>query len=453
MSIFGPFRFAGFRTLWAGLSLSVVGDQLFAVVFSWVAVQAFGGAAGYLSALKAAILFAAALFVGRWANSHDQRHCMIAADLSCAAVLVFIVSIWSFTGEISAWMLVVALVGLGIGEATFRPALQSVVPDLVKDPKLLPAANGLLDATGRAARLAGPALIVPLSLVLPIKHFLSVDAVSFMLSALAVIMIGGSSAPPDRTRARKSMIVSALHGFRATCRHPVLSYTLATYGLLNAAWNTVYYLALPMLIITQGVSGPTGGGIGALALIISVYGGSNLISTLFFGNLGLPARPQLHIFGGCLVIGCGLLLLAPVGYLPQDWRLPAYLAIAAATAVGGPMKDIPFAVLRQTCLAKEDVPAAMRAYLLVHSSGMVLGWLLIPSAVSLVGAVGNHYHRRRDYSWRWYGRLCPSRRLAQPPPPGDLTARLAIPGTGRRLAYASLAAGLQTPSVGFPDMP
>lgn len=388
MRILSPFAMPGFAVLWSGLSLSIIGDQLFAVVFTWIAVEVFGGGAGYLSAAQAAILLVATLLAGSWTDAHDQRHCMIAADLWRAFVLIFVVGVWSMNGEVQAWLLIVALIGLGSGEAVFRPALQSVVPRLINDTARLPAANGLLDATGRAARLVGPAMIGPLAMILPVKHFLSVDALTFLVSAFAVFSIGRLRSAKRGSAKREAFVASVLRGFRATRHHPVLNYTLATYGLLNAAWNTVYFLALPMLIMKNDIKGPGNSGIGALGLIIAVYGGANLIATLIFGNRDLPSRPQYPIFGGSLVIGFGLLLLAPIGLLPHEWMLPAWLLVAAATAIGGPMKDIPFAVLRQSSLASRDIPAAMRAYLIVHSTGMLLGWLLMPAAIALVGPTG-----------------------------------------------------------------
>jgi hypothetical protein len=52
---------------------------------------------------------------------------------------------------------VAAIVVLAIGQAVFQPALQAVLPTLVDDPRLLPAANGLLEAqiymSLRSARL------------------------------------------------------------------------------------------------------------------------------------------------------------------------------------------------------------------------------------------------------------------------------------------------------------
>ena len=393
MRLLAPFRMPGFAVLWSGLSLSVIGDQLFAVVFSWIAIKAFGGNAGYILALQSLTLFCATVAIGHWADTRDQRHCMIAADIARAVVLLFVVIMWSVADEPSPWLLIVALIGLGVGEAAFRPALQGVIPELIPEKPLLPAANGLLDATGRAARFIGPAMIGPLTTVLPIRHVLSVDAASFMLSALAVLSLGGLEAAgaarrAPRPRRKDSFLGGVARGFRATRCHPPLHYTLATYGLLNAAWNTVYYLALPMLIMSRDVKGPGDTGLGALGIIIAVYGASNLLSTLVFGARTLPHRPQWPIFGGSIVIGTGLLLLAPVGLLPDPWLLPAYVCVAAMTAIGGPMKDIPFAVLRQTCLAPEDIPAAMRAYLIIHSTGMFLGWMLMPALIAAIGATG-----------------------------------------------------------------
>jgi MFS transporter, DHA3 family, macrolide efflux protein len=38
--------------LWGGLSMSSIGDQLGIVAIAWIAVSAFGPAAGYLAALQ-----------------------------------------------------------------------------------------------------------------------------------------------------------------------------------------------------------------------------------------------------------------------------------------------------------------------------------------------------------------------------------------------------------------
>jgi hypothetical protein len=63
------------------------------------------------------------------------------------------------------------------------------------------------------------------------------------------------------------------------------------------------------------------------------------------------------------------------------------MASAALSAIGGPMKDIPMAVLRQTRLAPADMGAAMRALMAVNSAGTLAALLLAPSLTASVGVL------------------------------------------------------------------
>jgi MFS transporter, DHA3 family, macrolide efflux protein len=66
--------------------------------------------------------------------------------------------------------------------------------------------------------------------------------------------------------------------------------------------------------------------------------------------------------------------------------LPGLAAAAALGAAGGPMKDIPVAVLRQTRVAPADLGAGMRAYIAANSAGMLAATLLTPSLLTLFSA-------------------------------------------------------------------
>lgn len=59
--------------LWGGLSLSAIGDQLYTVALTWIAVSVLGANAGYLTALQAGIVLLAVLGIGRWADRWDSR--------------------------------------------------------------------------------------------------------------------------------------------------------------------------------------------------------------------------------------------------------------------------------------------------------------------------------------------------------------------------------------------
>jgi MFS transporter, DHA3 family, macrolide efflux protein len=387
--IFYPLRSPPIALLWGGMSLSAVGDQLYAVALTWIAVGVFGAYAGYLSALQAFVALLAVLGLAGWADRWDQQRSMIGADLARAAVLAAGVVIWLATGGPSAALLIGIIGLLAMGEAVFRPALQAVLSSVVADVRLLPAANGLLDATNRSARLLGPGLVALFAGIVPLVHFLTLDALSFLASAAALLLIGRLR--PNLPRIRRSDSETIWHGIargiRATAEHPLLRYCLAIAGPQNGAWYAVYFLCLPLLIAHHSVGGPGSTGVGAYGLVLSAYGCTNLAATVVFGSLLLPSRPQFQIFGGTLVAGCGLGLLALASFLPAPWLLPGLVTAAALGAVGGPMQDIPVAVLRQTRLRPTDVAAAMRANMAARSAGILLAMLLAPGAIALAGVV------------------------------------------------------------------
>jgi len=383
--IFSPLRGRPMALLWSGLSLSAIGDQLYAVALTWIAVGAFGANAGYLAALQAGIVLLAALGIGRWADRWDSRFSMIAADVMRAAILLVIVLMWLATGAIGGLQLIAAVAVLGIGQSVFQPALQTILPRLIEDKSLLPAANGLLDATDRSARLIGPGLIGLIGAWIPVMHFLTLDAASFLASAAAVAFIGRRSGPTPRPHRAEPALANIQRGVRAMRRHKLLGYLFETSGLLNGAWYAAFYLALPLVISQREVGGP-GGGIAAFGLIISAYGFTNLAATLVIGSRKMPAQPQGQMFGGNLLMGLAIVLLALASRLPADWLLSGLMASAALGAAGGPMKDIPMAVLRQTCLQPSDMGAAMRAYMAATSAGTLVAMLLAPSLIGAIGA-------------------------------------------------------------------
>jgi predicted MFS family arabinose efflux permease len=168
--------------------------------------------------------------------------------------------------------------------------------------------------------------------------------------------------------------------------HKLLGFVFQTGGLLNGAWYAAFYLALPLLITQRGVTGPGGSGIAAFGLVISAYGCTNLAATLVIGSRTMPAQPQGQMFAGNLLMGLAMLLLALAASLPAGWILLGLMASAALGAAGGPMKDIPTAVLRQTRLHQADMGAAMRAYMAVTNAGTLAAMLLVPSLIEAVGA-------------------------------------------------------------------
>ncbi len=385
MRLLQPLRHRAMALLWGGLALSAVGDQAYNVAFAWIATEAFGAGAGFLVALGPLAGLLTLAFGGRIADALPPGRAMVWADLARAAALLIVVAGWTIAGRPPASALMLAVVILTAGMAVFRPALQAVLPPLLPDRGLLPAANALLDGTERIARLLGPALAGLLSAALPLQHLLTLDAATFLASAAAVWAIGRRHDIPAIGRTLPGGgLAGFLHGFRATWRHPVLGYVVATSGVRNGAWYSAYFLLLPLA--TQA-----GLPLSAYGLVISAYGCTNLAGNLVVGSRPMPANLARQIFSGNLCVGLGILGVGIAAALPAGWLLPVAMAASGLAAVGGPMQDIPVAVLQQTAQPRGDVPAAMRAMMASSQSGVLAALVLAPlltAVLPLAGVIG-----------------------------------------------------------------
>ena len=87
--------------------------------------------------------------------------------------------------------------------------------------------------------------------------------------------------------------------------------------------------------------------------------------------------------------------------LPQRWVLAGMCAGAALAAVGGPMSDIPVAVLRQTRLAATDQAAAMRATLVMWNLGTLVALAGSPALFATIGVAPAVIRRQRVHLRLW----------------------------------------------------
>ncbi len=363
--------------LWGGLATSAIGDQLFTVVLSWVAVGAFGTAAGYLTVLQGAASLGVLLFVGHLTDRLNPLRVMAAADLARAAVLAVTVAVWLATGAAQGWTLVACVVVLAGGMSFFRPAMQASLPGLARDAAMLPGANALLDTTERIARLLGPGLVGLASALVPLVHFVSLDVMTFAISAVAVMGVARVRAvPASRAAAGEPALAAMVRGVRVVRAHGVLGFVLACTGLMNGAWYAAFFLGLPLIIAKAE---PGAAGLAQYGMMISAYGSANVLGTLVMGSRALPVRPGLWIAAGNAVLGGGILLLGLVAaFAPAKWLVPGLAVASAISAFGGPMQDITVAVLRQTELPRADLPAAVRAFMAVNALGLLLTLAVMP---------------------------------------------------------------------------
>lgn len=189
---------ADFARLWAGQAVSTVGDFVFDTTLTiWVATRllahsqwAPAAVSGLMLCALAAVIVVgplAGVFVDRW----DRRRTMLASEVVRAALvaaLALVLLLPTSALPVGVWLGIVYAVVLVLNAAGqfFNPSRFSLVADLVPDPVDRARAFGLSQATASTAAIVGPPLAAPLMIAAGVEWALVVNALSYVVSFVAV---------------------------------------------------------------------------------------------------------------------------------------------------------------------------------------------------------------------------------------------------------------------------
>lgn len=361
--------------LWLSQVLSAVGDQLYTLAATWLAIEVAGSRGGLVAAASSATTLGCGLLGGALADRWSRRTTLLVADLLRAALVLSLPVVAQF-GTIHLWHLAGVAAAVGALGALFSPALQASLPRLVDGPAALQAANSLLDLTWRLALVVGPGLAGALLTVLPLPHLFTIDAASFLVSAAAVLALGRRlGAPfPDTAAARPGLRAVIGGAARAVWAHRPLSWGIAAGGVGNLTFAAAFFVGAPLL-----AAGRLGGGAGVYGLLLAAYGAGGVAANLLLGGVTLR-RQVAAMCAGPLVSGAGLLLLAVAP------GVPAACLGAAVAAMGAPLHGIPLLVLLQTELPEGRIATAYSLRMTVSGVGAALGLVLAAPLFAVASA-------------------------------------------------------------------
>jgi MFS family permease len=213
----------GFTWLWAAHAVSAYGTWVAFGAIPLLAIDVLHASALAVSVLDAAALAVAALVVlplGPWIDHRAERPVMIGMDLArflatASVPLAYVLGLLSY-GQ----LLIVSVVSASAGIA-FTAASGAFLKHLVRGDRLL-AANGRFESTSWAATAVGPPLGGALiGLLGPVTTILA-NALSYLLSSLAILRIRGSDIAAHRDPATRLRAADLLTGWRIIRHERVL---------------------------------------------------------------------------------------------------------------------------------------------------------------------------------------------------------------------------------------
>lgn len=318
--------------LWLSQLLSATGDQIYLVAALWIAAQISPACTALVAASEFGSAFVCSLFAGVYADRVNRIKAMIVADL-VRALVVLTLPVAAYYGSITIPHLILVGITLGSLGTLFDPCLSAVIPAVALDAEALHSTNALMDATKRLARTVGPGLAGLLAACIPISQFFTIDALSFLASAIGIAYLGykykSQFAETAQDAPQHEGIVAELKEALASAKtNRVLARDFATFAIANFAYAIAYTVGLPTVSQQR-----YGGAIGAYGYLIGAYGAGSLVGNLFLGNLA-AGRSSLIIFIGYLIWGAGFLI---IGLAPS---LPIALLGSALGAIGSPLVNV-----------------------------------------------------------------------------------------------------------------
>ena len=280
-----------FWKFWTGETISSFGSSITQFALPLLVFKLTG------SAVSLGIAFAMfglphlffGLVIGAWADRLDRKRLMIVVDLLSAA-MVASVPLASVAGALSIWWIFAcgfALATLGI---FFQAAEFAAIPSLVERDQLV-TANGRIQASFSAATIVGPLAAGAVLALVPIESLLYIDALTFVVSALALALIARPFNAP-RQAVRSSIRADVVEGLRYVLQHPVLRNISAMMAIINLVSVTVYaqivLFAKQRFAVSDSELGLLFAADGAGVVVMSLAAGP-LRSRYSFGNVALGA--------------------------------------------------------------------------------------------------------------------------------------------------------------------
>lgn len=318
-----------FRLFWVGETTSALGNSLATLLLPLIATLELGSSAFEVSLVVGSVwvpwIFLG-LPAGAWVDRLPLRPIMIMCDVASAVLFASVPVVWWLDMLTLPYLLLVGLL-TGAASVFFSTAFHVYMP-LVLTPEKLLSGNAKLQGAESFVQVAGPGLAGPLAKLMGSVTSLLVNAVTFVVSAVCLLLIrGGVSEREPGDPDPGSLRQQILAGLRFVVHDPYLR-PLVTYGALNNLMLMGYEaIQVPYLVRTLNAS-PVAvgllvacasvGGVLASVLVTPVtkrFGSSRglfiiIVSTVPFGLLiplaGSGAR--LALFGlGVLVPVIGVI--------------------------------------------------------------------------------------------------------------------------------------------------
>ncbi|MER5301984.1 MFS transporter [Streptomyces lasiicapitis] len=379
-----------YRRLFTAQVIALVGTGLATVALGLLAYDIAGPAAGSVLGTALGIKMAAYVLIApavdAVAGRLPRRTLMVGADLTRAAVALFL----PFVGQV--WQVYVLVFLLQAASAVFTPTFQAVIPDVLPEERDYTRALSLSRLAYDLENLFSPALAAVLLSVITYNWLFTGTVLGFVASAVLVV----SAALPKRRedplpRAAGSAYAKATAGTRLFLAVPRLRSLLALNLAVAAASAMV---TVNSVVYVRDFLGRSAS---AVPLALGAYGAGSMAVALVLPRVLERVGDRAVMLRGGLLLGAVFAALGAITATSGGgWRWPALLAAWAAFGAASSLVLTPAGrLIRGSAPPGERTAAFAAQFSLSHACWLLTyplaGWLGATAglgwAVAVLGAI------------------------------------------------------------------
>lgn len=378
----------GFLKLWIGQGVSHFGSEISLLAIPTLAILVYHATpfeASVIGALEVAPFALFSLPAGPLADRLPRRAILIFCDVGRAAAVGLLVVTY-FAGLHDMWLIYLVAFLVGTFTVFFDITFMSFVPHVVAADRLL-GANSRLSATKSTMGTAGPSAAGLLIQAFGPVRTLLIDAVSYLVSAVAILLVQVRHEPRKTSKLRLGVLLKEIgEGLVYVWHNKVLARVALVNALCDFGQAIIQSVYLVFLYNSLHLSP------GVVGFVLAVSGVASVV-----GAVLLPRVVRVLGFGRTLAVsilaGMGVELLTPVALL--GFAVAVLMAINVVGGLTNAWYDINQLTYRQRVTPDQlqgRVHATMRmtfsgprpfGYLL----GGVLGTVVGVAATVFIGAL------------------------------------------------------------------
>jgi len=265
-----------FLKLWAGQTVSELGSVVTRTAVPLLALLVLGAGPFEMALLVVAGSLAVLMvgfFAGAWVDRLRRRPLLIGTD-AIRAILLFSIPIAYAAGDLRMEQLYLVTFVEGCLGSLFDAAYPAYVPSLIGVDRVVDG-NSKLATSSSLAEIGGPGLAGGLVQVFSAPFAILVDALSFAVSALSLLLIRSPEPPRPTVTERTPIRSEIVEGLRLVRTHRVL-FPIAMRSVVAHVAGSFYGVLYTIYLIQELHLSPL-----LLGIVVSAGGVGSLIGSLF----------------------------------------------------------------------------------------------------------------------------------------------------------------------------